>query len=190
MKKILYLLPVLLGILACGIQPLPTQDVGNIVNATLTAITQNNLQGVTPQPTFTPVSIQEEQAVIQNTSSELHYYWPTTLPEGFVLNVSNSGASDNGFALEFINPSMGSINISGGDYVHFIDCETDSTSQIVRGFDSCFPPSTGGGFSVQWKEGNIPYTVGGLGLSRDLALQIAEKLESVDVITWQERLMQ
>ena len=85
MKKILYLLPLFLGILACGVQPLPTQDVGNIVNATLTAIAQNNLQGVAPQLTFTPVPIQKEQAAIQATSSELHYYWPTTLPEGFAL---------------------------------------------------------------------------------------------------------
>ena len=44
MKKILYLLPLFLSILACETQPLPTQDVSNIVNATLTAIAKNNLQ--------------------------------------------------------------------------------------------------------------------------------------------------
>jgi hypothetical protein len=53
MKKILCLFPLFLGMLACGAQPLPTQDVSTIVNATLTAIAQNNLQVVPPQPTFT-----------------------------------------------------------------------------------------------------------------------------------------
>ena len=58
MKKILYLLPLLLIILACGAQPASTQDVSNRVNATLTALAQNNLQVVAPQATFTPGSIQ------------------------------------------------------------------------------------------------------------------------------------
>jgi len=191
MKKILYLLPLLLGILACGIQSEPTQDVGNIVNATLTAIARNNFQESAPQPNLTPVSIQEVPTAIKITSSDLHYYWPKTLPEGFALNVSNSGASDNGFALEFINPSMGSLNISGGNYVQLVHCSaTDAIPQIVKGFDGCFPQSTGGGFSIQWVEGGIPYSVGGLGLSRDSAHQIAEQLESLDMNTWQERLMQ
>jgi len=46
------------------------------------------------------------------------------------------------------------------------------------------------GFSIQWVEGGIPYSVGGLGLSRVLAHQIAEQLESLDMNIWQERLMQ
>lgn len=49
MKKIIYLLPLLLGIFACGSQPQPAQNVSDIVNATLTAIAQNNPQGITPQ---------------------------------------------------------------------------------------------------------------------------------------------
>jgi hypothetical protein len=65
MKKILYLLPLLFMIIACGAQPAPTQDVGNMVRATLTAIAQNNLQVVAPQPTFTPVSIQTQQLATQ-----------------------------------------------------------------------------------------------------------------------------
>lgn len=65
MKRILYLLPLLLGIFACGAQPIPTQDVSNIVSATLTAIAQNNLQVVAPQPTFTPISIQAQSIATQ-----------------------------------------------------------------------------------------------------------------------------
>jgi hypothetical protein len=61
MKRILYLLPLLFGIFACGAQPAPTQDVGNMVSATLTAIAQNNR----PQPTFMPVSIQTQPVIVQ-----------------------------------------------------------------------------------------------------------------------------
>ena len=60
MKKLLYLLPLLLIILACGTQSQPTQNVSDIVNATLTAIAQDNLQVVTPQvilATITPPTV-------------------------------------------------------------------------------------------------------------------------------------
>jgi hypothetical protein len=63
MKRILYLLPLLLGIFAWGTQSSPTQDVSRIVNATLTAIAQNNPQVVTPQATFTPIPIQAQPTV-------------------------------------------------------------------------------------------------------------------------------
>jgi len=72
MKRILYLLPLLLGIFACGAQSSPTQDVSGIVNATLTAIAQNNLQVVAPQATFTPIPIQ-----VQPTATQVA---PTVLP--------------------------------------------------------------------------------------------------------------
>ncbi len=51
MKKLLYLLPLLFGIYACGVQPQSPQNVTNIVNATLTAVAQNNPQVVAPQTT-------------------------------------------------------------------------------------------------------------------------------------------
>ena len=47
MKKLIYLLPLLFGLIACGAQPQPTQNVNEIVNATLTAIAQNNPQVIT-----------------------------------------------------------------------------------------------------------------------------------------------
>jgi hypothetical protein len=183
MKKIFPSLSVLFGILACSTQPLPTQDVGTIVNATLTAIAQSNSQAAETQPTSTPSSVQE-------LPSELHYYWPTTVPEGYVISTQISSASENSYNLDFINPSIGTITVAGGEYAgRYPNCVTGSTPQVVRGFDGCFPPSTGAGFSVQWKEGEFPYTVGGLGLSRELALQIAEQLEPLDFNTWKERLL-
>jgi PBP1b-binding outer membrane lipoprotein LpoB len=63
MKKILYLLPLFLSILACGTQSLPAQDVNKRVNATLTAIAQKNLQVTALQPTFTPISIQAQPII-------------------------------------------------------------------------------------------------------------------------------
>jgi hypothetical protein len=191
MKKVLSLLPLFLGILACGTQPLPTQDISNIVNATLTAIHNNDSQNTAPQPTFTPVIVQELPTEVQVTSLELRYYWPTNIPEGFVVNSSNSNVTGNGFSLQFIYPSIGTIDILGGEHANqYAYCPADSIPQVVKGFSGCFPQSTGGGFSVQWREENISYSVGGFGLSRDLALQIAEQLEALDINTWQERLNQ
>ena len=63
MKKVLYLLPLFLSILACWTQSLPAQDVSNMVNATLTAIAQNNPQVTALQPTFTPTSIQAQPII-------------------------------------------------------------------------------------------------------------------------------
>jgi len=68
MKKIICLLPLLLGILACGAQPQPTQNVSDIVNPTLTAIAQNNLQVVTPQTILTTtISPTVPSATLTNT---------------------------------------------------------------------------------------------------------------------------
>jgi uncharacterized lipoprotein YajG len=74
MKKILYLLPLLLIILACGAQPSSTQDVSNMVNATLTAIAQNNPQVVPLQlsatQTASPISTAVQQVVQPTLSSQ------------------------------------------------------------------------------------------------------------------------
>jgi hypothetical protein len=58
MKKILYLLPLLLVISACSAQAQSTLSVADIVNATLTAIAQNNPQVSSLQNTLTPGSVQ------------------------------------------------------------------------------------------------------------------------------------
>ena len=75
MKKLLYLLPLLLSILACGTQPQATPNVTNIVNATLTAIAQNNPQLVSPQTTSTPPTLVQVQptATQQVTSQERNF---------------------------------------------------------------------------------------------------------------------
>lgn len=57
MAKLIYLLPLLLGIVACGAQPQSIQNVSDIVNPTLTAIAENNPQVVTPQTSLTTTTI-------------------------------------------------------------------------------------------------------------------------------------
>ena len=74
MKKLQHLITLFVfgSILAsCSTQPLPTQDVGNIVNATLTAIAQSNSIVVIPQPSNTPMSTQPQPTVVQNTPSPI-----------------------------------------------------------------------------------------------------------------------
>jgi hypothetical protein len=57
MAKLIYLLPLLLGVVACGAQPEPIQNVSDIVDPTLTAITENHPQVLTPQTSLTMTTI-------------------------------------------------------------------------------------------------------------------------------------
>jgi len=191
MKKILYLLPLLLGIFACNAQPQPTQKVTDIVNATLTAIAQNNPQVVIAVPT----AIQSESIPSNSPAStgNIAYYWPLALPQGFVLNRANSRADVGGFRLEFINPSSGSIYLTGGAESnqdrYCVNLENNPREPVmVRGWAGCFLPSTGGGFGVEWKENNIHYMLGGAGVSKEFALAMTEQLESIDLSTFLARL--
>jgi len=203
MKKILYLLPLVLGIFACGAQPQSTQNVADIVNATLTAVAQNNPQVIAPPTTFTPNSVQAQPTAIQSEpvpsnspapTGNIIYFWPRALPKGFVLSRENSRADARGFALVFINPSSGTMQLTGGteadQYQYCANLKNNPSKPVlVRGLEGCFPPSTGGGFGVEWKENGIHYTLGGAGVSKELALATAEQLESVDLPTFLERLV-
>lgn len=107
MKKILYLLPLFLSILACGTQSLPTQDVSSMVNATLTAIAQNNPQVVAPQPTFTPISIQTpvivqvQPTAIQQVGQQVSNL---TLSLDIIRNAT------------YHSPDWGEFQLSNGEY--------------------------------------------------------------------------
>jgi len=196
MKKLLYLLPLLLGVFACGAQVPSTPSVADIVNATLTSLAQNNPQGITPQTANTPSSIEVQPTVIQSQplpsdstapTGNITYFWPRNLPEGFALSRETSFANSDGFALAFINPSSGAINLLGGTEVNqFQSCEPVT----VRGLEGCFPPGTGGGSAVQWKENYTYYAVGVMSLPKELTLSIAEQLESIDLPTFLARLAQ
>jgi len=103
MKKNQYLalVFVFVGILACSTQPLPTQDVSNMVNATLTAIAQSNSIVVIPQSSNTPISTQLQPAVVQNTPSTI----PTATQQA-VLQPTLPGQTDS--AHDFI-PATGVV---------------------------------------------------------------------------------
>jgi hypothetical protein len=101
MKKLLYLIPLLLSIFACGAQPQTTQNVTNIVNATLTAIAQNNPQVVLPQATFTPISVQVQPTAIQQVMPEERNF---TLS----LDILRNGV--------YRSPDWGEFQLSDGKY--------------------------------------------------------------------------
>jgi hypothetical protein len=120
MKKIICLLPLFLSMLACGTQSLPTQDVSNMVNATLTAIAQNNLQVITPQPTFTPISIQVQPIisapVVVETQPVIGQAQPTATQQ-VKQQVSGSTLSlDILSNAAYHSPDWGEFQLSNGIY--------------------------------------------------------------------------
>jgi hypothetical protein len=202
----------LVGLSACTFQmqvltPEPSTNadpnVADIVNATLTAIAQDNPQGITPQTASTPSSVDAQPTAIQSQplpsdspapTGNITYFWPRTLPEGFVLSREISYANTDGFALTFINPSSGAISLLGGAEAdqdqYCANYENNPSEPVsVRELEGCFPPSTGGGFTVEWKENGTYYSVGVMGISKEWTLAIAEQLESVDLSTFLERLV-
>ena len=120
MKKIIYLFPLLLGIFACGAQPQSTQNVSDIVNATLTAIAQNNLQVIVPQPTFTPISIQAQPIipapVVVQTQPVIVQVQPTAIQqvEQPVTNLTLS--LDILRNATYHSPEWGEFQLSNGIY--------------------------------------------------------------------------
>ena len=148
MKKILYLLPLLFMILACGAQPAPTQDVSNIVNATLTAIAQNNPQVVAPQPTFTPTlptAIQQvEQQVSKSTLSleilrNATYHSPDwgefQLSNGIYYRIPpNLQESPESYTTHLLDTVFyGDINLDGfQDAVVFLGTQNGGTGRFVE----------------------------------------------------------
>jgi hypothetical protein len=122
MKKLLYLLPLFLGVFACGAQPQPTPNVADIVNATLTAIAQNNLQVVVLQSTFTPTPVQ-----VQPTASApiVIQVQPTAIQQQVAPQVSSLPLSlDSLRYATYRSPDWGEFQLSDGTYYR-----TPSTSQ-------------------------------------------------------------
>ena len=108
MKKILYLLPVLMMMLACSAQPLPTPDVSSIVNATLTAVAQSG-----PQPAFTPTLVQTQPVIVQVQPTAIQQVeQQTTLSLDILRNA------------QYHSPDWGEFQLSNGIYYR-----TPATSQ-------------------------------------------------------------
>jgi hypothetical protein len=115
MKKILYLLPLLMILLACSAHPSPTQDVSSMVSATLTAIAQNDPQVVAPQSTLTPTSTQAQPignqavpTVLAGASPSAHDFIP---PMGTVTgNLSFPSSFIPAMRIAFFNLADGSVS--------------------------------------------------------------------------------
>jgi hypothetical protein len=175
-RQILFALLISGLLFACSLFPYAPEA----APATALIVTPTNVQ---PIPSDTPA-----------LAGNMVYLWPLSVPEGFSLNPENSRADANGFQLEFRNSDQGiSLVIRGGaeadryEYCQNLE-DNPSTPVTVRGLDGCIPPATGGGFTVEWKENGIHYMVGGMGISKELALSIVEQLEVIDLTTWLERL--
>jgi len=101
MKKLLFLLPILLGIFACEALPQSSQGVTSIVNATLTAIAQNNTQVAAPPMTFTPIPTQAQSTATQQVT-------PGEKNLTLSLDILRSGV--------YRSPDWGEFQLSGGIY--------------------------------------------------------------------------
>lgn len=101
MKKLLYLLPLVLGIFACEAQPQSSQELTNIVNTTLTVLAQNNPQVGEPQTTFATLPAQAQTAVIQQVT-------PEARNSPLSLDILRSGV--------YRSPDWGEFQLSDGIY--------------------------------------------------------------------------
>ncbi len=144
-----------------------------------------------------PIATQSEPVPSDSPAptGNITYFWPLVLPEGFALSRENSHADAGGSALEFIDSNQGIVlRLLGGtdadQYQYCVSYENNPSEPVtVRGLEGCFPAATGGGFSVEWKENGTHYTVGGMSVSKELALATAEQLESIDLSTFLARLV-
>mgnify|MGYP001216167926 CR=1 FL=1 len=122
------------------------------------------------------------------------YFWPLSI-DGFELRRENSQADADGFILSFEDAQgLGiSLRILGGTHAERDEyCQgqpaNPATPVTVRGLEGCFPAATGAGFIVEWIENGTRYSVGGMGVSQELALATANNLEALDLAGFLARL--
>ena len=164
MKKLFLLLPMILTLLACGpvvVQTQPTQDVSAIVNATLTAVAQNNQPAAMPV-TSVPQGVEfgsiagsltfpsETLPVLRVVATKTDYsqtYYVDTLANQNTYQIDNLPAgSYTVVAYTFL--ADGKPSNTGGAYTQAVACGlstncTDHTlipvtvtaGQIARGID-------------------------------------------------------
>ena len=116
----------------------------------------------------------------------LKYFWPTTLPGGFLIQGDQSSANEQMFELK--------IAQSGGDQEEATirggagseaEARPDGQAITVRGRPG-MAYTTASGTGIYWEEGGFPYAIVGRILPQD-ALSIAEGLDAWDLATWQRR---
>lgn len=115
MKKLLCLTPLLLSLLACGAQHPSTLNVANKVNATLTAIAQNNPQVAPPAQFLSPLltsSPSEVHSSTQSPSSNIDPTWKkyTNAQVGFSIQYPPHWQEET---LPDENPGRHNIDLKG-----------------------------------------------------------------------------
>ncbi len=137
MKNLLYLLPLLFGILACGAQPQSTQDVTTIVNATLTAVALNNPQVVAPQFIFTPEArnLTLSLDILRNGVYHSADWGEFQLSDGIYYRTPlTSQESPESYTTRLLeNVLYGDINVDGfEDAIVFLATQNGGTGRFVE----------------------------------------------------------
>jgi hypothetical protein len=137
-----------------------------------------------PKPSNTPEPLPADTPI---PAGNITYFWPLVLEgldlgpipvDTLALDPDQSSADPNGFTLSF-NDAQGVgvlLTLWGGAHADTYEyCRgvpgNPSAPVTVRGLEGCFPASTGAGQAVEWKENGVHYVVGGMGVSRVLALE-------------------
>jgi hypothetical protein len=125
-------------------------------------------------------------------SGPLVYYWPSGFPKGLVVDAIESSADESGFVLGLISPgNEWSAVIKGGSKADLNEfCNDLYEPGVVHGQQGFISTGTGAGFGVAWRENGHPYVIGGSGMSLAEVQELADTLESVDLIEWRQRLEQ
>lgn len=98
--------------------------------ATLPIVTARGSPGVQPiaSPSSTPASsptgsttpatptVIVPDPVAPDQAAQLHYFWPTVIPDGLIVDAMQSQATDGGFTLELIDPvdAQRALTLFGG----------------------------------------------------------------------------
>jgi hypothetical protein len=149
----------------------------------------------TQEKTKSPATIESVPSDTPAPTGTITFFWPLDLPEGFIFSRENSHADADSFKLVFMDTSQGIVlRLLGGteadQYKYCVSYENNPSEPVtVRGLEGCFPATTGSGFAVEWKENGTHYIVGGMSVSKQLALDTAEHLESIDLSTFLTRLV-
>jgi hypothetical protein len=136
-----------------------------------------------PKPSNTPEPLPTDTPI---PDGNIAYFWPLSAG-GLSLDRAGSNATEDGFHLVYQDEKIGSIlRILGGTDADIYEyCRgvpgNPSAPVTIRGLEGCFPASTGAGHAVEWMENGTHYIVGGMGVSRDLALEIANNLEALNL---------
>ncbi len=116
----------------------------------------------------------------------LKYFWPTTLPGGWLIDAGQSVADEQLFALKIGQTGGGQdeATIQGGTGSE-AEARPDGQAITVRGRPG-MAYTTASGTGIYWEEDGFPYAIIGRILPQD-ALSIAEGLDAWDLATWQRR---